>query len=197
VLTNGLRYNISKKSIRLNSTSSWIYGEQQNNLTNNDFTSTLDFSVFKARSHFYYWGLATYDKSYSLKINNRLQAGLGVAYNIIDTTVTFINLSDGIIYENSNLQVNDSTNSYYSLFRNSFRLRYRFVIKGIVIIDGSNFLQNALNNSSDYIIRSNNTLSVKLRKWLNLTGGVTYNRNQLTNSENLLITFGLSAEKYF
>src|SRR3954462_15793171 len=71
VLTNGLRFNISRKNIRLNSTNSWIYGAQQKNLTNNDFTSTLDFNLYKAASHFYYWGLANYDKSYSLKINNR------------------------------------------------------------------------------------------------------------------------------
>lgn len=197
VITNALRFNISKKSMRLNSTNSWIYGQQQKNLTNNDFISTLDFSIYKANSHFYYWGLANYDKSYSLKINNRLQTGLGVAYSIIDTTTAFLNFSNGILYENSSLKVNDSTNSYYSLFRNSFRLRYRFVIKQIIIIDGTNFLQNALNKTNDYIIRANNTLSIKLRRWLSLTAGATYNRNQRTNSENLLITFGLSAEKYF
>jgi len=197
VLTNGLRFNISKKNIRLNSTNSWIYGEQQKRLTNNDFSSTLDFNLFKTKSNFYYWGLANYDKSYSLRINNRLQAGLGIAYNIIDTTTAFLNISDGILYENSNLKLNDTTNSYNSLFRNSFRLRYRFVIKEIIIFDGSNFLQNSLSDSNDYIIKSINSVSVKLRKWLNITAATNYNRNQKTNSETLLITFGLTAEKYF
>ncbi len=197
VLTNGLRFNINKKNIRLNSTNNWMYGEQQKRLTNNDFNSTLDFNLYKSLSHFYYWGLASYDKSYSLKINNRLQTGLGIAYNIIDTTTAFLNISDGIIYENSNLKLNDGTNSYYSLFRNSFRLRYRFVIKEIIIFEGTNFLQNSLAASNDYIIKSSNSVSVKLRKWLNLTAGANYNRNQKTNSENLLITFGLTAEKYF
>lgn len=197
VLTNGLKFNISKKKLRLNSTNSWTYGEQQKRLTNNDFNSTLDFNLYKSSSPFYYWGLANYDKSYSLKINNRMQAGLGVAYNFIDTTTAFLNISDGILYENSNLKLNDSTNNYYSLFRNSFRLRYHFVIKEIIIIDGSNFLQSALNNSNDYIIKSSNSISLKIRKWLNLTTTANYNRNQKTNSENLLITFGLSAEKYF
>lgn len=197
VFNNALKYNISKKSIRLNSTNSWIYGEQQKRLTNNDFNSTLDFNLYKKNSHFYYWGLASYDKSYSLKINNRLQAGLGVAYNIVDTTTAFLNISDGILYENSNLKLTDSTNNYYSLFRNSFRLRYRFVIKEVIILDGTNFLQNALSDDNDYIIKSINSVSVKLRKWLNITAAATYNRNQKTNSENLLITFGVSAEKYF
>ncbi|WP_018615511.1 DUF481 domain-containing protein [Segetibacter koreensis] len=197
VLTNGLRFNISKKNIRLNSTNSWIYGEQQNRLTNNDFNSTLDFNLYKTSSNFYYWGLANYDKSYSLKINNRLQAGVGGAYNIIDTTTAFLNVSDGILYETSNLKLNDSTNNSYSLFRNSFRLRYRFVIKDIIIFDGTNFFQNSLSDGNDYIIKSINSVSVKLRKWLNLTAATNYNRNQKTNSETLLITFGLTAEKYF
>jgi len=197
VLNNALRFNISKKSVHFNSTSSWIYGEQQKQLTNNDFNSTLDFNLFKTLSHFYYWGLAGYTKSYSLKINNRLQAGAGFAYNIIDTTTAFLNVSEGILYENSNLKLNDRTNNYNSLFRNSFRLRYHFVIKEIIIFDGTNFIQNALGYSNDYIINFNNSVSVKLRKWLNLTAATSYNRNQKTNSENLLITFGLSAEKYF
>lgn len=197
VLTNGLRFNISKKNIRLNSTNSWIYGEQQKRLTNNDFSSTLDFNLYKRKSDFYYWGLASYDKSYSLKINNRLQAGAGIAYSIIDTTTAFLNISDGILYENSNLKSDDNTKSYYSLFRNSFRLRYRFVIKEIIIFDGSNFLQSALSDKNDYIIKSMNSVSVKLRNWLNITAATNYNRNQKTNSETLLITFGLTAEKYF
>ena len=197
VLNNALKFNISKKSLRLNSTSSWIYGEQQKQLTNNDFNSTLDFNLFKTRSRFYYWGLAGYTKSYSLKINNRLQTGTGLAYNFIDTTTAFLNISDGILYENSNLKLNDSTNSYNSLFRNSFRLRYHFVIKGIIIFDGTDFLQNALGYGNDYIMNFNNSVSVKLRKWLSLTAATSYNRNQKTDSENLLITFGLSAEKYF
>lgn len=197
VFTNGLRYSINKKTMRLNSSSNWIYGEQQKNLTNNDFTSTLDFNLYKTSSRFYYWGLANYDKSYSLKINNRLQTGIGLAYSVIDTTYAFLNFSDGILYENSNLKVNDSTNSYNSIFRNSFRLRYKFVMNNIITFEGANFVQTSLSAFNDYIIRASNSVSVRLRKWLSVTGAANYNRNQQTKSENLLITFGLTAEKYF
>jgi hypothetical protein len=68
LVNNNLRFNISKKRISTNSTNSWVYGSQESGLTNNDFSSTLDFNLFKSVSKFYYWGLATYDKSYSLKI---------------------------------------------------------------------------------------------------------------------------------
>jgi hypothetical protein len=196
VLTNVLRFNINKKKVRLNSTNSWIYGEQQKTLSNNDFTSTLDFNLYKTRQ-FYYWGLANYDKSYSLKIIDRLQAGLGVAYSIIDTTNTFINISDGILFETSNLKLNDTTNYANKIFRNSFRFRYRFVIKQIVVLDGATFLQNSLSDKNDYIIKSVNSLAIKLRKWLSFTTSATFNRMQLTRRENLLLTFGLTAEKYF
>lgn len=197
VLTNVFRFNINKKSIRLNSTNSWIYGEQQKRLTNNDYTSTLDFNLFKTFPHFYYWGLANYEKSHSLKVNNRFQTGLGIAYNLIDKPNTFLNFSDGIIYESSNLKVNDSTNNTYQTFRNSLRFRYRFVLKEIIVFDGVHFLQNSLSNNQDYIIKSVSSLTFKVKKWLGFTTAATYNRNERTRRENLLITFGLTAEKYF
>ena len=196
VITNALRFNINKKKIRLNSTNSWIYGEQRQRLTNNDFNSTLDFTLYQS-GHFYYWGLGSYDKSYSLKINRRVQAGLGIAYSFVDKPNTFVNISDGILYENSNLQVNDSTNNTYNILRNSFRLRYRFAVKETLVFDGIHFFQNSLSDNNDYIIKSISNLTFKIRKWLGFTTSLTYNRTQLTRRENLLITFGLTAEKYF
>jgi hypothetical protein len=197
VLTNGLRYSLNKKSIRLNSTNSWIYGTQQQGLTNNDFTSTLDFNLYKTLPHFYYWGLANYEKSFSLRINNRFQGGFGLAYNVLDQTNAWVNLSDGILYEDSNLKINDSTNNTYKTVRNSFRLRYRFAIKEIMILDGLHFLQNSFSDRNDYILKSVTNVTFKLKKWLGVTTSTTFNRNQRTRSENLLITFGLTAEKYF
>lgn len=197
VLTNGLRYSINKKSIRLNSTNSWIYGAQRQVRTNNDFTSTLDFNLYKTLPHFYYWGLANFDKSYSLKINHRFQAGLGLAYNVVDKPNTFLNLSDGVLYETSSLQINDSTDKAYRIARNSFRLRYRIAVGNLMIFDGIHFLQNSLSGPDDYIIKSVSNLTFKIRKWLGITTSANYNRSQLTHSENLLISFGLTAEKYF
>jgi hypothetical protein len=170
---------------------------QRERLTNNDFTSTLDFNLYKTLPHFYYWGLANFDKSFSLKINQRLQVGLGVAYNVLDRQNAFINISDGIIYESSDLKLNDTSSTVYKTYRNSFRFRHRFVINEIIVLEGTNFLQNSLTYKNDYIIKAVNSVSVKLRKWLSFTTSTTYNRIQRTNRENLLVTFGLTAEKYF
>lgn len=204
VLNNNLRFGISKKIYSLNFASGWVYGAHQSVLTNNDVTSSLDFNIYKAPPHFYYWGLATHTASYSLKIRYQLQSGLGIGYNIIESRNALIErsnasliISDGILYETNNLILKDSMTDIYHTFRNSLRLKFRWVIQNIIVIDGTNFWQPSLTNGNDYIIRSLSNLSVKLNKWLNLTASVTYNKYNRTASENLLFTYGLSAEKYF
>src|ERR1700740_1743703 len=107
VLNNVVKFGIREKAISLNSYNSWAYGEQQKQLTNNDFNSTLDFNLYKAPPHFYYWGLATYLSSYSLKVNSQYQGGAGLAYNIIDRKKVRLNISDGILYEQSDIFLKD------------------------------------------------------------------------------------------
>src|SRR5688572_3271901 len=72
VLNNNVRFNVYKKHILLNTTNGWVFGEQWDVRTNNDFTSVADINLFKEERHVYYWGLANYEKSYSLKVNYRV-----------------------------------------------------------------------------------------------------------------------------
>ncbi|WP_347343813.1 DUF481 domain-containing protein [Mucilaginibacter sp. JRF] len=174
-----------------------MYGRQQDELTNNDFSTMFDFNLYKTFPHFFYWGLANYNTSYSLKINNQLLTGLGIAYNLIDKPDSWLNISDGILYDKSDLMLNGTTREDYHTFRNSLRLAFRFNIKGFVVLESSTFLQSSLNKGDDYIVRSTNSLSFKLNKWLALTTALNYNRQNRTNSENLLFTYGLTLEKYF
>lgn len=197
LLNNEVRYSVKKPRTVLNTSAGWIYGQQGDILTNNDVNTSLDFNLYNQRGNFYYWGLATYTSSLSLQINNQLQAGLGVAYNFVNNTNTWINLSDGILYETSSLAISNTADENYQTFRNSLRLVYRFLLWDLVSINGSNFLQNSLKNSDDYIIRSTNSAGLKLNKWLSFTTSVTYNQFRRTGSENLLFTYGLTAEKYF
>ncbi len=198
VLTNALRFGVKRKDITLNNSAAYVYGFQQKKLTNNDFVNTLDFNLYKTFEHFYYWGLANYEKSFSLNINNRIQAGLGVAYNFLDKKNAFLNVSNGLLFESSNLKISDTSNLAYNTFRNSFRVRYRFAsAKSLVVLDGMFFLQNALRSNQDYILKNNTNLSFKLNEWLSLTTAAGFNRINRTNRENLLITFGLRAETYF
>jgi hypothetical protein len=197
VFTNALRLAARKKSIALNSANNWIYGWQQQNLTNNDVSSLLDFNLYKTFPRFYYWGLLNYDKSYSLKIIDRLQSGLGVAYSFVDRESAFFNISNGLLYETSTLKVDDTSKTAYQTVRNSLRVRYRYVFHNVIIVDGAHFWQPSLRDKTDYILKTNFSLSAKLLKWLNLTTATTYNKVNRTQRENLLVTFGVTVEKYF
>jgi len=197
VLNNGIKFNIYRKSVALNTTNSWIYGHNQDRLTNNDFSSGADVSLFKNERHLYYWALANYDKSYSLKINFRVQAGGGVGYYVLDRANLVIQLSDGLLYERSDLYDTEASLNRYDIARNSFRLKFRIAAGNILTIDGSHFLQHALSDASDYIIRSNTSVALKLNKWLNFAVAVSYNKLSVTGRENFLLNFGLIAERYF
>ncbi|MFD2581681.1 DUF481 domain-containing protein [Pedobacter vanadiisoli] len=193
LLNNALNFGMKKKSFVLNSNTAWLYGKQNSDLTNNDFSTTLNFNLYKTFPHFYYWGLVNYNTSYSLKLKNQLLAGGGIAYSILDKPNAYINLSDGVLFDQSSLIVGDS----YHTYRNSLRLQYHFAIRELITIDGNYFLQNAFDRKGDYIIRSTTTLGLKLRKWISLTTALNYNKLNITHSENLNLTYGLTLDKYF
>lgn len=197
LLNNSLRFEIKKKAIALNASNSWIYGRSNDALTNNDYSSTVDFNLYKAIPHAYYWGLANYNTSYSLKINSQLLAGGGIAYSILDKPNTYLNISDGILYDLSDINTSDTTRELYHTYRNSLRLQFHFLINNLITVDSGSFLQNSLTRNNDYIIRSTFGLGFKLNNWLNLNGSLSYNKISRTQSENLLLTYGLRVEKYF
>lgn len=199
VLSNAATYSIDKRKYFFTAAAGYIYGANDGGLTNNDFTSTATFDFLKKQRRLYYWALVNYDKSYSLKITNRLQAGAGLAYKFIkdSTGKQEFTLSDGFLYETSNLMDSKLGKDVYQTVRNSFRIKFHFTIKDIVVIDGNNFFQPSILDISDYAIRSTNSLSVKLYKWLSITAAQTYNRISRTDRENLLLTFGLTVDKYF
>jgi len=200
LLNNGLKYNIRKNLYSLDFNNAWVYGRQNTSLTNNDFTTMFDFDLYKTFPHFFYWGLVTYTTSYSLKINNQFQAGGGVAYSIIDDNgqkKNYLRLSDGVLYDQSDLVLSNSNRDVYHTYRNSVRLSYRFTYKDILVFGGTHYLQNSFDRGYDYIIRSTSDLTLKLNKWLGITGALVYNKQNRTQSENLLFTYGITLEKYY
>ena len=197
LLTNDARYSIRNKRTTLNTVATWLYGQLGGRLTNNDFTSTTDFNLYRDSSKLYYWALTNFTTSYSLRIRNQLQGGVGAAYNFVNTPTAWLNLSEGILYETSHLATADPAKNQYQTFRNSLRLAYKFVIKNALTFNGTNYWQPALGNGSDYTIRSSNSVAVKLNNWISVGTTLSYNRFNRTGSENLLFTYGLVAEKYF
>jgi hypothetical protein len=176
----------------------WIYSEQSGVKVNNDFTAVLESDVLRKRQKLYYWGLLAFDKSYSLKIDHRLQMGAGLGYTLAEGGKGLLVVSDGIIYERS--QLTDSELGYldYDVWRNSLRIKYRWLPSAVVTLEGSAFLQPSLSRWwDDTVIRSATTLSVRIKKWLSLTTSCTYNRLTLTDRENLIITYGVTIDQIF
>lgn len=197
LLNNSVKFNIYKRSVSLNTANAWVFGEQKDNLSNNDFSSVVDLNIFKNRRHIYYWALASFDKSYSLKINNRWQTGAGIGYYLIDREAFVLQISDGILYDNSDLYDTQTDKHDYSIARNSFRIKFRLTLNQRFVVENTDFFQHSLRDKKDYIIKSTTNLSIKLRKWLNFTTAITYNKLSVTRRENLICTFGLTLENYF
>ena len=197
LLNNAVRFGIKKKTISLNFNNNWVYGKQNRQLTNNDFSSSLDFNLYKTFPHFFYWGLLNYNTSKSLKINNQLLAGAGIAYSIYDREDAYLNISDGILFDSSDLILGSGINDVYHTYRNSLRLTFNFVIRKMIVLNSSSFLQSSLNNGDDYIVKSNSSISFKVNRWLSLTTNFNYNSISRTDRENSLLSYGLTFERYF
>ena len=197
LFSNAVTYNSSYPKTALTTTANWIYGQQNRQLTNNDFAALANLDFHKGLRKTYFWGLANYQTSYSLKIDYKVQAGAGIGYTLVDSPRAQISLSDGFLYEANNLQDASLGHDVYRTVRNSFRLKYRFVIKDIISLNGTNFAQPSILSIHDYILSFTNDVSIKLRRWLSLTSALSYNRINRTGRENLLLTFGVSIDHYF
>ncbi|MBX3257081.1 MAG: DUF481 domain-containing protein [Chitinophagaceae bacterium] len=197
VMNNGFSFNVSKKKVSLNSSAGYIYGRQNGTLTNNDFTTGLNVDLLKNTHKLYYWGLVNLTSSYSLKINHQVQAGGGVGYSFLNREKAELVVSDGLLYEASSVKTEAGTNDTYQTVRNSLRVRHRWLINDVISWDGTHFWQPSLERIDDYIIKSSTSVSIRLRKWLSITSALTYNKFSRTGRENLLVSFGLTAETYF
>jgi hypothetical protein len=176
----------------------WIYSEQSGVKINNDFTAVLESDILRKRQRLYYWALGAFDKSYSLKIDHRLQAGAGLGYTVVESEKGLIVVSDGFLYERSELTDAELGYLQYDVWRNSLRLKYRWLPSPVVTLEGSAFVQPSLSDwGDDMIIRSSTTLSVKLKKWLSLATSCTYNRITLTGRENLIVTYGVTLDHFY
>lgn len=123
--------------------------------------------------------------------------GVGIAYSIFDRPSAYLNLSDGLLVDHTDLDLSNGITDKYETLRNSFRINYKFIIAKSLNLSGSNFLQSSLSTRSDYIIKSSNSLNYKINKWLNLTAQLDYNKMNRNKRDNLLLTYGLSFERYF
>lgn len=198
LLNNYMAFKVSKQKMVLNADAGYIYGKQNSALTNSDFSASLNFNLYQGDNRrFYYWGLTSYLKSKSLKVNDQFQGGLGAAYNLVSQPAALLNLSNGILYEKNDLLLKDTIPDVYHTFRNSFRMYYKFTISKIIVLEGAHYYQQSLRYFDDHILKSTNSLSIKLRSWLAITAALNYNKINRTERENLFMNYGLTMDKYF
>lgn len=197
VLANNIKFTVSKKRFSFHTANSWVYGKQSDIKSNNDFSSLAEFDFLKNEKRLYYWGNATFDKSYSLKIDYRYQTGAGVGFNIVQNPKLLLNVTEGFIFENGSLIDKDLGERDYDVWRNSARFKYRWVIQDIIVLDGFVLYQPSISTSHDTIFKTATTLSIKVRKWLSLSSAFTYNEITLTDRRNLIITYGVVMERFF
>jgi len=192
-LNNVLKLGVTLGKFSIQNSDGWIYGEQASVKINNDFSSVLEGDWMKSVRKFYVWGLGTFDKSYSLKINYRYQVGAGPGFTAIRNNKVSVIISDGIMFEQGDLTDPELGQITYSTWRNSFRVKYHWLVTNIVSFDGTGFIQPSLKDwGGDNIIRYSTTLSVKVKKWLSLTSSLTYNKLTRTERENLVVTYGIA-----
>jgi hypothetical protein len=192
LLNNALNLRVKADSLSFNANAAWLYGKQNGTLTNNDFSAVVYADLHTHIRHFYYWALYNYNTSYSLKINSQALAGAGIAYGIIDHKKAWLNVSDGLVYDQSDLLTAD----VYHTWRNSFRLMFHFETR-FFTLNGADFFQNSLSNGGDYIIRTTTTAGLKLQSWLSFTTSLTYNKMNITHSYNTIYTYGITIDQYF
>jgi len=196
LLNNVLRLGVRRKHFSFNSAQKYLYGRQGEKIVNADFTSVWDFNLYPRQTRIYYWGLLTYNTIYSLRINNQLQTGLGLAIDLIDGKKIQFNISDGLIYDFNDVQLRDTVRDVYQTYRNSFRMQYKMNL-GNLILRATGFIQNSFEYRKDFIIKTDFTLAYRVRKWLSFTMQSSYNKMNRTNRETLFITYGLTFERYF
>jgi hypothetical protein len=197
VFRNSLQAGLTRRTLSANAVSTWVYGKQNKLRTNNDYENVLDVDYRIDSSKWKVWLLGTYDKSFSLKINRRVQVGSGLSYDVLRKNGNRLNVSDGILYESSDLILQNNTNDVYKTWRNSLRVKYIFHIGKLFEITGTHFVQNSLSDKDDYNIRLQSGLGIKILSWASITTAVTYNRINRLSRENLLLTFGVNMRKYF
>lgn len=198
LFNNGAKFSIQKDFLSFNTNNNWLYGENASKLINNDFSSSTDFNVFqKKNARFNYWGLANYNSSFSLKIKSQFQGGAGVAYKIIDHEALMLRISDGLLYESSDILLVNSNSQVYNTIRNSLRVQFRCKLKKIISFESAAFWQPSLKYKNDFIVNVNASLNVKFLKWLSFTSKFNYIQVSRTNRENMLFTYGIVLERYF
>lgn len=194
---NSIGFDIEKKRIELNTLATWLYGNVDKKLSNNDWNALVNLNLYTNYRPVYFWGLVNYNSSFSLGVNQQYQLGSGIAMKFFQDKDFSFSISDGLIYELSDINTAEGDTLKYNTWRNSLRLKVKYKYKDFASISTTFFHQPSLKYKNDYILISSTTAKFKIWKSLSLTTAAHYNKVSRTEKENFNFTYGLSFEKYF
>lgn len=183
---------LEKKKLELNTKATWIYELQNRSLTKNDFNFTLDFNYYlQENKKFYTWGLNNYQSAYSLKIRSQYQAGVGLAYELINTNHFFLRISDGVLWEASNIiKMEELIN--YATWRNSLRIQFKYGYKDLIHFNYIGYWQPSLMDFQDQQIKMTASLNIKIWKQLDFKIEGQYNLVTATHQSSTLLVYGVA-----
>lgn len=213
IYNTNVRYNYIIQNAEFNANAKWVYGSKSAGLSNNDVNVTLDGNLYHDhKKHFNSWVLGAFTSSYSLNIYSQFQAGVGLAYKFEllkkertkndDKATTYQDLitfrvSDGIIYEQSNILNKESVQEMYYILRNSLRLQLVANLWNNASLRGTYFWQPALHDIKDVNMTADVSLGIKLSNNIKFDTRFSYNYITRTAKENLIFTYGISTTFLF
>lgn len=212
VYNTNIRYGYTIDNAEFNASAKWIYGSKTAGLSNNDVIVTVDGNRYHKRiKKFNAWVLGSFTSSYSLNIFSQFQAGAGLAYKITFlenekeateksrkyTDALSLRMSNGIIYEQSNVINAESKQELYNVFRNSLRVQLQAQAWDKVELSGTFYWQPALNNLRDRNIIADITLGFKIANNIRFDTRFGYNYISRTAKENLTLTYGIGTSFRF
>lgn len=197
IYNNQIGYSVEKNKLQLNAKAHWIYELQNKSLSKNDFNFALDFNFyFQENKKFYVWGLNNYQTSFSLKIKNQYQAGLGLAYELINSNSFFLRISDGLIWEASDI-IKSEEELIYETWRNSLRIQFKYNYTDFLKFAFTSYWQPSLKDFNDQHLKMDASLALKIWKQLDFKLEGQYNLVTATDQRNVLISYGLAYKVKF
>lgn len=189
---NTFSYSYRQDMMVLNTRAQFVFGQSLGKVTNRDYTAGLDGNWYLRKDKkWYVWALGNGLSSYSLKINHQVQAGGGFAYNVWNSDKLWLNISDGLLFEQSEIIDAEGGLLNYSTLRNSLRINFGFSFEKKFFFKTVSFWQPSLHIAGDYIINSHTEFRYQLFDWLQISTNLNYNKVSRTEKENLLFTYGV------
>lgn len=175
-----------------------IFGQSLGQVTNRDYNFGFDYNRFlNENRRWYVWFLGAYNSSYSLRVLSQWQAGAGIALNVIDRSDMWLNVSNGIIYEYSEIVDASEAIINYNTPRNSLRINFGGKFQDRIEYKTLHFWQPSLRHANDFIFTSNSSISYQIWNGLRFQLSFIYNKVSKTAKENMVFTYGIAWSSNF